>query len=190
MNHPEWELQVQIAHTVRDHVPMPHLFFSVDRSKRLGRFSHVREKARGMMAGVPDTILIYPGFPVIAIELKAKGERVEPGSTQERVGHAIQAAYGHWTWVDSVHDYMLYLNNIGIPLHGRWDLTAAHRDALLASAAIKREEAGGVVSKKRLRGSKAHVDRLEKAYRKPEAKASPARIRKAERIRAGGVRRI
>jgi hypothetical protein len=130
----------------------------------------VREKARGLISGTPDTVLIYPGLPTITIELKAKGQKVKSGSNQELVGQAIMAAGGEWGWCDSVLEYMKILYRIGIPLTGRWDLTAQHRDALLEGAAIRRAEAGGVVSP---------------ARRKP--RASPAALKVMARARAAGI---
>jgi len=153
---------------------MPHFFFSVDRSKRSGQFTHVREKSRGLIAGTPDTVLIYPGLPTIAIELKAKGKKVDTGSSQERVGNAIIAAGGRWGWCDSVTSYMVWLECFGVPLHGRWDLTAKHRDATLESAAIRRAETGGVVSPLR---SKPRAARPPKAALNAVARARAAGIR-------------
>lgn len=169
---PEHALQVQVSHTVRDHVPFPHFFFSIDRSKRSAQFTHVREKARGLVAGTPDTVLIYPGLPTITIELKAKGEKVDPGSNQERVGNAIRAAGGLWSWCDTVSGYMTILQNIGIPLYGRWDLTAQHRDALLESAAIRRAE-----------GS-----RSSKVRAAARSRPRPAALKAVARARAAGIR--
>lgn len=169
---PEAALQVMVTKCVRAHVQAPHFFTGIDRSKQTGQFTHARQKSRGIIAGVPDTLLIVPGLPAIAIELKAPGNK--PTDMQERVGEAIQAAGGIWGWCDTVLGYMAILLNAGVPLQGRWDLAAAGHDATLASAAIRREEAGGVVSKKR--------------YPPREVKPSPARIRKVEKMRSGGLR--
>lgn len=168
----EHALQVMVNKTIAQHVQHPHFFFSVDRSKRSGQFTHVREKARGLIAGTPDTVLIYPGLPTITIELKAKGEKVKPGSNQELVGNAIIAAGGLWGWCDSVHGCMLFLHYAGVPLIGRWDLTAQHRDALLASAAIRRAEGS--------RSSKV------RAAAKPRPRA--AALKAVARARAAGIR--
>jgi hypothetical protein len=162
---PEHALQVMIVKAVRAHVPMPHFFFSVDRSKKTGAFTHVREKARGMIAGTPDTVLVYPDHPVVAIELKAKGRKVDADSNQERVGYAIQAAGGLWGWCDSVASFLHLLKTMGIPLVGAWQLTAANYDAVLESAAIRREEAGGKVSKRRFRAPKAPAAKIKASER-------------------------
>jgi hypothetical protein len=174
MAHPEHELQVMVTKFVRNCVPMPHFFCGIDRSQRHGEFEHVRQKARGLISGTPDTLLIVPGLPAIAIELKAPGNK--PTEAQLRVRDAIQAAGGIWGWCDTVFGYAAILLNAGVPMIGRWDIAAAGHDATLVGAAIRREEAKtGVVSKKR-------------AYRRPEVKPTTTQLRAVARIRAAGIR--
>jgi len=166
---PEHALQVLVTKAVRAHVPQPHRFFSIDRSQATGLFTHVREKARGLVAGTPDTVLLYPGLPAIFIELKAKGRKVLPDSNQQKVGNDIRNAGHHWWWCDSVYDYLHTLQRFGVPLQGNWPVAAFNHDATLESAAIKREEAKtGTVSKRRY-------------ARKPPA----SKIKAVERIRSG-----
>ena len=167
---PEASLQVMVNKCVRSHVPMPHFFFSIDRSRKHSAFEHVHQKARGMIAGIPDTCLIYPGLPAIMIELKAKGSKLIPGSSQDLVGHAILKAGGCWWWCDSVLEYMKILHRLNIPLLPNWELAAASHDATLEGAAIRRAEAGGVVSP---------------ARRKP--RPSPAALKVMARARAAGI---
>lgn len=165
---PEHSLQVLVTKAVRAHVPAGHFFTGIDRAKPSGRFTHVREKARGIVAGVPDTMLLYPGLPAIFIELKAKGGKVEAGSNQEKVGVAIRAAGGLWACCDSVYDYLHTLQHFGVPLQGNWMLAAFNHDATLEGAAIRRDEAKGTVSKRRF-----------------APKPSASKVKAMERVRAG-----
>jgi hypothetical protein len=163
--HPEHALQVMVAKWVRMNVPMPHHFFASDRSRKQSALQHVREKARGMIAGTPDTHLLLPGHPLIAIELKAPGGR--PTDQQRRVGEAICAAGGMWTWVTSVTEYAAALVSAGVWLEPSAFIAAAGHDATLAGAAIKRAERTGTVSPRRY-----------------AAKPSVAQVRRAEALRA------
>ena len=135
---PEHALQVRINRLVREHVAQPHLFLSVDAAKRSHDLARVREKARGVVAGTPDTLLICPGLPLIAIELKAPGNR--PTERQEAVGAQIRAAGHRWGWCDSAEGYFALLHGLGVPLIGAWQIAAQHADAILAGAAIRTEE--------------------------------------------------
>jgi hypothetical protein len=163
---PEHNLQTKINQWVREHVPTPHHFFSADRSKKQSEFQHVREKARGMVPGQPDTHLLIPGYPLITCELKAPGNR--PTAQQERVGAAIVAAGGVWGWATTVTEYArLLVERGGVALPQSAFLAAAGHDATLAGAAIKRAERKGVVSPRRF-----------------AAKPSVAQVRRAEALRA------
>lgn len=149
---PEHNLQTKINQWVRENVPHPHFFFAVDRRKKSGMFSHVREKARGHVAGTPDTVLLFPGLCCITIELKAP--RKTPDENQEQVGAVIQEAGHFWGWCDSVAGYCALLVRAGVPLGPLAALNAERKDAVLEGAAIRREEARtGKVSRKRYRGA-------------------------------------
>ncbi len=82
------------------------------------------------------------------VELKAPGGR--PSEAQTIVGAAIQTAGHQWGWCNSVVGYAEMLKRWGVPLAPMAIVNAAHKDAVLASAAIRREEAKtGSPSKKR-----------------------------------------
>lgn len=146
--HPEQNLQIKINQWVRENVPHPHMFFSVDRSKAGGKFSHARQKMAGHVRGTPDTVLMFPGLPAIAIELKVPGKRPDP--YQEEVGKVIQTSGHYWGWCTSVAGYRLLLVSFGVPLGAMSLLHAEHHDLVLQGGEIKREEAkSGAPSKKR-----------------------------------------
>lgn len=174
--HPEHDLQVKVNQCVRECINARHFFCSIDRAEKRSRFDHIRQKNAGFVSGTPDTLLLVPGVTAIAIELKARGKKVDPGSNQELVGHAIRGAGHFWNWCDSVLGYMELLNQAGVPLRGNWRLIAAGHDIVLESAAIRRKEAKtGAPSKKRL-------------YKRWEEKPAPAKLKAVARIRAAGVR--
>jgi hypothetical protein len=147
--HPEHFLQVMVNKWVRAHCVYPHFFTSVDRSAARSKFDHIRQKAAGQISGVPDTLIVIPRFPLIAIELKAPGKK--PTSRQYEVGEALKKAGALWDWADSVESYAMLLHGWGVPLTGAWHIDALGHDATLAAAAIRREEAKtGKVSRKRV----------------------------------------
>ena len=138
MRHPEHSLQVALVKLVRVYVAQPHLFISVDAAKSASSMQRIREKARGVLSGTPDTLLVVPTLPLIAVELKAPGNR--PTDRQMQVGAAITAAGHHWGWADSCAEYFRLLSAWGVPVIGTWWLAAQDADARLASAAIRAEE--------------------------------------------------
>ena len=146
--HPEHALQVRINRWVREHVAQPHFFTGIDRSAKTGQFTHVREKARGIVSGMSDTLLIVEGA-VICVELKAPGNK--PTDRQQEVGDAINKAGGIWDWTASVMGYAEILEAAGVPLIGQWRLAAERGDAVLLAAQIKADEnKTGRVSRKRV----------------------------------------
>jgi hypothetical protein len=147
-SHPEHSLQVLVNKFTRAHVVHPHFFTSVDRAAQRSKFDHMRQKAAGQISGVPDCLLVVPGFALICVELKAPGKR--PTSRQFEVGEALRKAGATWAWCDSVEGYATILRSLDVPLTGRWDIAAQAHDATLAGAAIRREETRtGRVSKAR-----------------------------------------
>jgi hypothetical protein len=148
--HPEHDLQVKIKQWTGENVPRPHFFFATDRRQKSAQFSHNREKMRGHVPGTPDTFLLLPGFPTIAIELKAKGKSVIDGSNQEIVGDAIRAAGHLWGWCDTVVGYYELLRSFGVQMGDYAAIKAESHDRVLLGAAIRREEAKtGVPAKAR-----------------------------------------
>lgn len=163
---PEHRLQVQLTKWVRACVPMPHFFAGLDIAKKASAITRMQDKARGVISGVPDTIMLVAGLPVIAVELKAPGNRPTP--RQFEVGEAIRAAGHVWGWCDTVTGYFELLRSLRVPLDARAGFWAAHYDAFLTGAAIRREE-----------GKTGKV-----SVRRFAAKPSAARVAKAEALRS------
>lgn len=166
---PEHALQVMVNKFVREAVPQPHFFCGVDRSKATSRFTHAREKARGLIAGTPDTLLVCPGLPLIAVELKALGNT--PTEAQERVGADIQASGHIWGWCDTVTGYAAILRAAGVALRPHADMYAARHDATLTVAAARRKDA------------KAAGKPAGKRYKPKVAKPSAAKLRRVAALR-------
>jgi hypothetical protein len=128
---------------VRDCVATPHKFLAHDRSAPGGKFSHLRERGRGIAPGTPDTQLSVAGLPTIWCELKAPGNR--PDEDQLRMGRELQALGQSWFWATTVAGYMAGLVQAGVPLRSNAAAMAAlhdaEADATIARAALKRGEA-------------------------------------------------
>lgn len=136
MAQPEHNLQVQIVKFVRDCVDVPHVFLGFDRSRKQSAMQHVREKARGLRAGTADTLLLPRPCPPIWVELKAPGNK--PSESQLEFAADVQRVGCLWYWADSVARYRECLIIAGVPLRPNAAIVAAHLDALLAGAAMRR----------------------------------------------------
>lgn len=163
MNHPEHSLQILVHKWTRNHIANPHFFFGMDRSKVTSQFSHVREKSRGIVAGLPDTVLIVPGKPTICVELKAPGGK--PTDFQLLVRDKLLAAGAHWDWCDSVSGYAHILDFYGVRLEGLWKEFAEASDRTLAEARTKAKAARPAPKKRdpRYMVSRGTINRLRKA---------------------------
>ncbi len=170
-SHPEANLQVMVNKFVREVVPEPHLFWSSDRHAKTSKTTFIHEKARGILPGTPDTFLLAPNLPLIAVELKAPGNRPEHGGYQEQFRDRLRLVGAYWEWCDSVTGYGEILNAIGVVMDQRWRLIGAHHDATLSSAAIRRQEAKtGTLSKAR-------------TSKPREPRPTSAQVRRVQRVR-------
>lgn len=136
MAQPEHNLQVQVHKFVRDCVAVPHVFLAFDRSRKQSALQHVREKARGLRAGTADTLLLALPCPPVWVELKAPGNK--PSELQLQFASDVEFVGCHWYWAASVEDYRVALFAAGVPLRPNAVIVAAHLDALLASAVMKK----------------------------------------------------
>ena len=129
--------QIRIKLFVRDAVTAPHKFLAFDRTRAHGRFSHMRERARGIAPNTPDTLLIVAGMPCIWAEIKDRGQW--PGADQLRMLEELRALGTEAFWTDSVVGYYLELAKIGVPMRSGAGLVAAAYDNS-ADAVIERAE--------------------------------------------------
>lgn len=71
-----------------------------------------RFKSLGVLAGVPDLIIMWPGV-VAALELKTPANR--PTAEQAEFGRRMTGMGHHWGWASSVDDALALLRVWGIP---------------------------------------------------------------------------
>ena len=135
---------------VRDCVAVPHKFLAHDRSAPGGRFSHLRERGRGIAPGTPDTQLTVVGLPTIWCELKAPDKT--PDEDQLRMGRELQTLGQVWFWATTVAGYMKGLIAAGVPLRPNAVVMAALHDAA-ADATIARAETKRGEAPKKPRGA-------------------------------------
>ena len=113
MKRPEQDLQISIVQWMKRNLSKEVVFFHVpnggNRSLREGAIF----KAMGVVAGVPDLIIAWPGI-IAAIELKAgKGSASE---AQLEVQERMKAIGWHVYEVRSLDQFQLVLRNLGAPI--------------------------------------------------------------------------
>ena len=110
--HPEQALQVECVQWMKRHLSKEVVFFHVpnggNRSQREGAIF----KAMGVVAGVPDLIVAWPGC-VVAIELKAGAGRAS--EAQQAMWPRLRAVGWHVFEVRSLDQFKLALLNLGCP---------------------------------------------------------------------------
>lgn len=159
-------LQKALVKWVREAVSEPHEFLAFDRSKAAGQFSHLREKARGVRAGTPDTLLLTARHPPLWCELKAGTNTAS--EQQEDLGKRLVAMGGQWTCLSSVAAYHQWVHGLGVELRANAEFLAMHADASVASVIARAEVARG---------------KAPRSYKAPVAKPSAARLRKVNAVR-------
>lgn len=159
-------LQKALVKWVREAVSEPHEFLAFDRSKAAGQFSHLREKARGVRAGTPDTLLLTARLPPVWAELKAGTNKAS--EQQEDMGNRLVAMGGHWACLSSVEAYRAWIFGLGVELRANAGLLAMHADASVLSVIARAEEKRG---------------KSPRSYKPAVAKPSAARLRKVNAVR-------
>lgn len=145
--HKEHILQVRVRLFVRDAVDARHEFLGFDRSQASARFSHDRERAKGMRKGTADTLLMVLGMPDVWAELKRFGEKPEKGGDQEVFGEDVTAVGRFWFWADTVEGYRQGLIRCDVPLRANSAYLAMYYDGIVESVIAKAEMTRGVVPK-------------------------------------------
>ena len=120
---------------VRDCVAVEHLFLSRDAAKITTVYGRAKDKARGMVAGDPDTCLHVLEFPAIYAELKAPGGK--PSEAQEYISTRLMRLGCYWSYVTSVEQYRLWIAAIGVPLVTNAEYQAMQADAKIEAAIAK-----------------------------------------------------
>jgi hypothetical protein len=160
-------LQVALVKWCREAIATPHTLLAFDRSRAFGQFSHMREKARGVRAGTPDTLLIVAGVPPVWAELKAPGNKPTP--EQEAMGDTLMRLGCYWSWVNTIGTYHAWLVSLGIRLHPNAETLATLADA-------------GVLAK--IGRAEIKAGKAPRSYKAREEKPTAARVRKLGAVRA------
>ena len=159
-------LQKALVKWVREAVSEPHEFLAFDRSKAARQFSHLREKARGVRAGTPDTLLLTARLPPVWAELKAGTNKAS--EQQEDMGARLMAMGGHWACLSSVEAYRAWIFGLGVELRTNAEFLAMHADASVLSVIARAEEKRG---------------KAPRSYKPVAAKPSAARVRRLNAVR-------
>lgn len=129
MNRPEERVQRELVAYLRANLPKPWLVFHVPNGGGRSKAEAGILKAMGVLAGVPDLIVIGPKSYMAAIELKAPPKRLRSGllsnakprlNPSQRSLQADLGACGVPVLVcDSVVGAVTALQGLGVPLRGR-----------------------------------------------------------------------
>lgn len=144
MIHREALLQRHIRLYVRDAVEQPHQFMAFDRGRASGRFTHMRQKAMGVVAGCPDTLLIVPG---ICVWTELKAGAAKPSEPQAAIGRILHDLGHYWDWVNSVTAYHEWLDALSVPLRPGAAVAAMQHQAAYLDVVEKAENAAGKQAK-------------------------------------------
>lgn len=164
----EHAIQKHIRLFVRDAVAEPHLFLAFDRSKPTSAFSHLRERARGVAKGTPDTLLCPKDKPPVWCEVKRPGKH--PDDDQAAMGSRLLALGHQWFCVHSCMEYLAALAASGVELRPNASFLAHHHDASVAGEIARAEMKAGKVPA---------------AFKPP--KPTPARVRRVRKAMPGRV---
>ena len=107
----EDNIQRTVVHWIRATCPGV-VVFHVPNGGRRSRAEAAIFKGLGVLAGVPDLIILWPGR-CAGLELKAPGGRPTPA--QLAIGEQMQSLGHLWGWADSVDDAIGLLKSWGVP---------------------------------------------------------------------------
>lgn len=117
MKRPEQTLHIAVASYLRLALRPPTIWTSLDAGAgKMTKASAGLRKARGVMPGWPDILVIAPGPWVLGIELKASGTgRQSPAQREVEAGfHATRCWYVLCTSIESVEKALRFCK---VPLH-------------------------------------------------------------------------
>lgn len=129
MNRSEQSLQIAVVASLRALLPKPWLVFAVPNggdapSKR----SHGLRKAMGVLAGVPDLLVVGPEHRMIALELKAPPKQLKTGVSkakpslspaQQDVIQTLARCGVPTLIVRDLDECVRALTELGVPMRGR-----------------------------------------------------------------------
>jgi hypothetical protein len=110
---PEQQLQVECVQWMKRHLSKQVVFFHVPNGGKRGMREAVIFKAMGVVAGVPDLIVTWPGV-IAAIEMKAGRGRASP--EQIAMQDRLKACGWHVAEARSLSDFQSILIGLGAPM--------------------------------------------------------------------------
>lgn len=130
MNQHEHALQKRLLVLCREHIAEPHKFIAYDRKKGSGRFTLIRENARGLITGHADVrIARKVGLRDPYIEIKVLPNKFDPKGDQAQFG-AEMVALGHYFGVAyNAAEFVAHLRACGVVVRNTIDWAAAIIDA-------------------------------------------------------------
>src|SRR6185437_7393310 len=120
-------------------------FLAFDRAKKAGRFTHIRERARGVRKGNADTLLRVPTHPGIWCEIK--WGKNTPDDDQIEFSRRMKAVGDIWFWTTTVTAYFTKLKELGVQMRANAALIATDHDARVLGEIMREEAKRGAVPK-------------------------------------------
>lgn len=120
---PEHALQQKVFVYLRRALPAGSYVTSIDHARKSTEAQRLMLRARGVLPGIPDMVVLVAGFPAIWIELKAPGGTA---SENQIVTAEAIARNGHRCFeARTVDEVQSYLHQMGVPLAERSPAPAA-----------------------------------------------------------------
>jgi hypothetical protein len=114
---PEHALQQKVFVYLRRALPPGSYVTSIDHARKATEAQRLMLRARGVLPGIPDMVVLVAGFPAIWIELKAPSGTA---SENQIVTAEAIARNGHRCFeARSVDEVEAYLHQMGVPLAER-----------------------------------------------------------------------
>ena len=131
----EKRIHIDREHSIQKHgklwaaecIAVPYAFLAFDRAAKYSQWSHMKQRARGVVPGTPDTLTRVRPIPNIWAEWKQPGQ--EPSANQLAFGEMIRSLGDYWFCVHAVAEYAGVLHQCGVPLRAGWQLRAEDHDA-------------------------------------------------------------
>lgn len=138
-------LQRHVKLFCRDAITAQHKFLAFDRSAPRGKFSHLAEKARGVEANTPDTLLMVVDLRDIWTEWKWPPNK--PNAGQIAMGQNLMDLGRWWSWADNIQVWAEWLFSLGVEMRADFRSIAERHQAAAESTIARAELKRGTVPK-------------------------------------------
>jgi hypothetical protein len=139
-NHPEHDFQRAVIAFLHRALPAGSIVFSMDSAKSGSSIQRIKDKERGILAGLPDTVAFVRGFPAITFELKSPTGVLSDAQIER--GRQIQESGHFWFTASALEHIESALRTIGVPLRATVG-ERAERIAAGSGPPVKRGKARG-----------------------------------------------